>query len=113
MLNYSGFNPAACTIFSVFRVDRGLTDAGAMQAGSGGACHVLSGPSDYLLYFGMMPDVLCTTVGASSAWNALAGSSPNVVGNRNDAIQRGHKNHDGLPQRRRHDGQRAGRSTTK
>ncbi len=50
-----------------------------MQADSGSACHILSGPSDYLLYFGMMSDVLCTTVGASGAWNALAGSSPTVV----------------------------------
>jgi hypothetical protein len=77
---YTSFSPTY-TIFSVFRAESGLTTAGLsmMPVLTNNSCYVLTGASDYQLYFGMYQDKYATAVGASGAWYGLAANTPSTT----------------------------------
>ena len=72
-LTYTNF-PQSYTIFSVFKASRGLTTAsGPMTPHVSQSCYVLSGPTDCVLYFGMMNDLFQAGVGIGSGQGWLSG----------------------------------------
>ena len=79
---FPGFSPAAYTIICVFRADVGLTAAYNQMLETANSCYVLSGPSDYQLYFGMWKDAFETTVGAGGAWYGQSTTAPRTFVNR-------------------------------
>jgi hypothetical protein len=79
---FPGFSPSAYTIICVFRADVGLTAAYGQMLESVNSCYVLSGASDYQLYFGMWNDAFETTVGAAGAWYGQSTTAPKTFVNR-------------------------------
>jgi hypothetical protein len=75
-ITYAGFNPAAYTIFCVFRADRGVTGAGALHDALLQHCYVLCGARDYNLYFGMMNNMYNTVVGPAGSWYGFGQTDP-------------------------------------
>ena len=79
---FPGFSPSAYTIICVFRADVGLTAAYGQMLESVNSCYVLSGASDYQLYFGMWNDAFETTVGAAGVWYGQSTTEPKTFVNR-------------------------------
>ena len=75
---YTSFSPTY-TIFSVFRVERGLLSSGLSMTPvtTNSSCYVLSGGQECCLYFGMMYDQFLTAVGVPpSTWYGMAVNTP-------------------------------------
>jgi hypothetical protein len=75
---YTSFSPTY-TIFSVFRVERGLLNSGLPMTPvtTNSCCYVLSGGQECCLYFGMMYDQFLTAVGVPpSTWYGMAVNTP-------------------------------------
>jgi hypothetical protein len=75
---YTGISPTY-TIFSVFRVERGLLNSGLPMTPvtTNSSCYVLSGGQECCLYFGMMYDQFLTAVGVPpSTWYGMAVNTP-------------------------------------
>jgi len=75
---YTSFSPTY-TIFSVFRVERGLLSSGLPMTPvtTNSCCYVLSGGQECCLYFGMMYDQFLTAVGVPpSTWYGMAVNTP-------------------------------------
>ena len=68
---YTSF-PQSFTIISLFRVERALnTDGTLMSVGNDSSCYVLSGPTDCVVYFGIMSGNFQAGVGnGSNSWLA-------------------------------------------
>ena len=75
---YTSFSPTY-TIFSVFRVERGLLTSGLSMTPvtTNSSCYVISGGQECCLYFGMMYDQFLTAVGVPpSTWYGMAVNTP-------------------------------------
>ena len=75
---YTSFSPTY-TIFSVFRVERGLLTSGLSMTPvtTNSSCYILSGGQESCLYFGMLYDQFSTAVGVPpSTWYGMAVNTP-------------------------------------
>jgi hypothetical protein len=75
---YTGISPTY-TIFSVFRVERGLLTSGLSMTPvtTNSSCYILSGGQESCLYFGMLYDQFSTAVGVPpSTWYGMTVNTP-------------------------------------